>query len=98
MAAAGVVISHNVFTEHGALKLASVLNTEKAIQASIQIVRAFIRLRELLATHQELARQLAEIEKKYNAEIKAIFEAIQKLTFKDCKQHGYFLQYEEHWL
>src|SRR6266571_7567223 len=64
-----------VFTEHGALMLASVLNSEKAIQASIQIVRAFVRLRELLATHQELARKLAEMEKKYNAEFKAIFEA-----------------------
>ena len=69
-----------VFTEHGALMLASVLNSEKAIQASIQIVRAFIRLRELLGTHQELARKLAEMEKKYNAEFKAIFEVIQQLT------------------
>jgi phage regulator Rha-like protein len=69
-----------VFTEHGALMLASVLNSEKAIQASIQIVRAFVRLRELLATHQKLARKLAEMEKKYNAEFKAIFEVIQQLT------------------
>ena len=69
-----------VFTEHGALMLASVLNSEKAIQASIQIVRAFVRLRELLATHEELARKLAEMEKKYNAEFKAIFEVIQQLT------------------
>jgi phage regulator Rha-like protein len=69
-----------VFTEHGALMLASVLNSEKAIQASIQIVRAFVRLREMLATHQELARKLAEMEKKYNAEFKAIFEVIQQLT------------------
>jgi len=69
-----------VFTEHGALMLASVLNSEKAIQASIQIVRAFVRHRELLATHQELARKLAEMEKKYNAEFKAIFEVIQQLT------------------
>jgi phage regulator Rha-like protein len=69
-----------VFTEHGALMLASVLNSEKAIQASIQIVRAFVRLRELLATHRELARKLAEMEKKYNAEFKAIFEVIQQLT------------------
>src|SRR5207253_5810717 len=68
------------FTEHGALMLASVLNSEKAIQACIQIVRAFVRLRELLATHQELARKLAEMEKKYNAEFKAIFEVIQQLT------------------
>jgi hypothetical protein len=60
--------------------LASVLSSEKAIQASIQIVRAFVRLRELLVTHQELARKLAEMEKRYNAEFKAIFEVIQQLT------------------
>src|SRR5438445_11870428 len=69
-----------VFTEHGALMLASVLNSEKAIQASIRIVRAFVRLRELLANHQELARRLAEMEKKYNGEFKAIVEDIQHLT------------------
>src|SRR6266704_6729170 len=73
--AAAVAVMPYVFTEHGALMRASVLNSEKAIQASIQIVRAFVRLRELLATHQELARKLAEMEKKYNAEFKAIFEA-----------------------
>src|SRR5439155_24724382 len=61
-----------VFTEHWALMLASFLNSEKAIQASIQIVRAFVRLRKMLATHQELARKLAEMEKKYNAEFKRI--------------------------
>jgi hypothetical protein len=63
-----------------ALMLASVLNSEKAIQASIQIVRAFVRLRELLATHHKLARKLEEMEKKYNAEFKVTFEVIQQLT------------------
>src|SRR5207245_11124146 len=49
-----------VFTEHGALMLASVLNSEKAIQASIQIVRAFIRLRELVGDPHDMASKLAE--------------------------------------
>jgi phage regulator Rha-like protein len=50
------------FTEHGALMLANVLNSRKAVQASVQIVRTFIRLRELLATHKDLARKLEEME------------------------------------
>ncbi|PYY11999.1 MAG: DNA-binding protein [Acidobacteria bacterium] len=68
-----------VFTEHGALMLASVLNSEAAIHASIQIVRTFIRLRELLATHRELARKLEQMEKKYDSQFKAIFEVIEQL-------------------
>ena len=59
--------------------LASVLNSEAAIRASIQIVRTFIRLRELLATHRELARKLEQMEKKYDAQFKAIFDVIEQL-------------------
>ena len=51
-----------VFTEHGAVMLASVLKSPVAVQASIQVVRAFIRLRELLATHRDLAHKLEEME------------------------------------
>jgi ORF6N domain-containing protein len=68
-----------VFTEHGALMLASVLNSETAIRASIQIVRTFIRLRELLASHRDLAEKLEQIEKKYDAQFKAVFEVIDQL-------------------
>jgi phage regulator Rha-like protein len=50
------------FTEHGAVMLASVLNSPVAVQASVEVVRAFIRLRELLATQRQLARKLAELE------------------------------------
>ena len=59
--------------------LDSVLNSEAAIRASIQIVRTFIRLRELLATHRELARKLEQMEKKYDAQFKAIFDVIEQL-------------------
>ena len=52
------------FTEHGAVMLASVLNTPIAVAASLQVVRAFIHLRGLLANHQDLARKLGELEKK----------------------------------
>jgi len=50
------------FTEHGAIMAASVLNTQQAIEASIFVVRAFVRLREVLATHRRLARKLKELE------------------------------------
>ena len=67
------------FTEHGALMLASVLNSQVAVAASIQIVRAFVRLRELTATHKHLARQLQALEKKYDAQFKVVFDAIRQL-------------------
>jgi hypothetical protein len=52
------------FTEHGALMAASVLNSGRAIQVSVYVVRAFIRLRETLAAHKDLARKLDELERK----------------------------------
>ncbi len=59
--------------------LASLLNTPIAVQASVQVVRAFIRLREMLATHKDLARRLEELEKKYDAQFKVVFDAIRQL-------------------
>lgn len=67
------------FTEHGAVMLANVINNSIAVQASIQIVRTFIRLRELLATHRHLARKLNELEKKYDSQFKIVFDAIRQL-------------------
>jgi phage regulator Rha-like protein len=67
------------FTGHGALMLANVLNSSKAVQVSVQIVRTFIRLREILATHKDLARKLEEMEKKYDQQFKVVFEAIRQL-------------------
>lgn len=67
------------FTEHGSLMLANVLNSPVAVQVSIQIVRAFIRLRELLASHRDLARRLDQLEKRYDAEFKVVFDAIRQL-------------------
>jgi hypothetical protein len=70
------------FTEYGAVMLASVLNSPVAVQASIAVVRAFIRLREILAAHKELARKLAQLEERiegHDEEIVAIFEAIREL-------------------
>ena len=67
------------FTEHGAIMLASVLSTPIAVQANVHVVRAFVRLREVLANHKELARKLEELEKKYDAQFKVVFDAIRQL-------------------
>ena len=69
----------NAFTEHGAVMLASVLNSPIAIEASIQVVRAFVRLREMLASHKDLARKLAALERKYDQQFQVVFDAIRKL-------------------
>jgi len=67
------------FSEHGALMAATVLNSPIAVRVSIQIVRTFVRLRRLLASHAELARKLAELEKRYDAQFKGVFDAIREL-------------------
>jgi len=67
------------FTEHGALMLANVLNSERAAQTSVQVVRAFVKLRQMLASNAELARKLAAMEKKYDAQFKVVFDAIRQL-------------------
>jgi hypothetical protein len=68
-----------VFSEQGVAMLSSVLNSDKAIQVNIEIMRAFVRLREILATHKDLARKLEEMEKKYDAQFKIVFDAIRQL-------------------
>ncbi|MCJ7683086.1 MAG: ORF6N domain-containing protein [Desulfobacteraceae bacterium] len=67
------------FTEHGAIMAASVLNTLRAIEVSIFVVRAFVKLREMLATHKEIERKLIVLEKKYDKQFKVVFEAIRQL-------------------
>lgn len=70
------------FTEHGAIMAATVLNSPQAIAASIYVVRAFVKLREMLATHRELAAKFAELEHKldhHDEQIIALFDAIREL-------------------
>ncbi|MBI5094966.1 MAG: ORF6N domain-containing protein [Candidatus Hydrogenedentes bacterium] len=67
------------FTEHGALMAANVLNSPAAVQASIQVVRAFVRFRRLIATDEDLARKLAVPEKKYDKNFKVIFDTLRAL-------------------
>jgi hypothetical protein len=73
------------FTEHGALMLANVLNSERAAQTSVMVVRAFVRLRQMLASNAELARKLAAMEKKYDAQFKVVFDAIRQLMSPPAK-------------
>ena len=67
------------FTEHGILMLSSVLKSSRAVQVNIQIMRAFVKLRQLLNTHKELAHKLEALEKKYDAQFKSVFDAIKML-------------------
>src|SRR2546430_4338256 len=67
------------FTEHGAIMAANVLNSKTAVQASVQVVRAFIRLRQMLTSNAELARKLGELESKYDAQFSVVFDAIRQL-------------------
>ena len=66
------------FTEQGVAMLSSVLRSERAVQVNIEIMRAFVRLREMLASHAELARKLDALEKKYDAQFRVVFDAIRQ--------------------
>ena len=82
------------FTEHGAIQAANVLNSPQAVDMGIYVVRAFVRMREMLATHQDLARRLADLEEKTEAltlqqdtfahntriQLKQVVEAVRQLT------------------
>jgi len=67
------------FTEHGSLMLANVLRSPTAFQVSVAIVRAFIRLREAIASHRDLATKLDVLERKYDRQFKVVFDAIRAL-------------------
>ncbi len=78
-----------VFTEHGALMLASVLNTAQAISASLQVVRVFVKIREIVSTNQELSEKLTTLESKYDSQFKEVFEALRQLmsvSIQDTEQ------------
>ncbi len=71
-----------VFTEHGTIMLAAVLNSERAVFASIYVVRAFVKLREFLEVNKELARKIEELEAKYDEQFSIVFQAIRELIQK----------------
>jgi hypothetical protein len=80
-----------VFTEHGAIMLASVLNSSVAIEASVRVVRAFVHLREMLAGNKQLAARFAELERRLDAHdgaIKTLFDAIRELLEPGGSESG----------
>jgi phage regulator Rha-like protein len=68
------------FTEQGVAMLSSVLHSKRAVQVNIEIMRTFVHLREILATHKNLARKLDELEKKYDQQFRVVFEAIRQMV------------------
>lgn len=88
-------VTPNAFTEHGVAMLASVLNSKKAIRISISIIKAFVKLRQIISTHKELSYKLAELEQKiekHDEAIRGIFDAIRELMIppeKPKRQIGF---------
>jgi phage regulator Rha-like protein len=72
-----------VFTEQGVAMLSSVLNSERAVQVNIQVIRTFTKLREMIATHKDLRLKIEEMEKKYDRKFKVVFDAIACLLKED---------------
>ena len=70
----------HAFTQEGIAMLSSVLRSERAVQVNIGIMRAFVRLRALAASHQDLARRLDDLERKYDKQFKVVFDAIRSLV------------------
>ena len=73
------------FTEQGVAMLSSVLNSKKAIQVNIQIIRTFYKLREMVVSNKELSRRIDELEKKYDKRFRVIFENIKLMIKEDAK-------------
>ncbi len=69
----------HVFTENGVAMLSSILNSERAIQVNIQIMRTFTKIREMLSSHKDLRHKIEEMEKKYDSQFKIVFNAIKEL-------------------
>ncbi len=87
------------FTEHGVAMLSGVLRSPRAVQVNIEIMRAFVRLRRLLSANKALARKVDELEGKYDAQFKVVFDAIRQLMEpppeSKRKPIGFIAEYEE---
>ena len=86
------------FTEQGVAMLSSVLRSKRAVMVNIEIMRAFVRLRQMLASNADLARKLAALEMKYDAQFKVVFDAIRELmTPPERKKRSIgFAPWEDH--
>ena len=74
------------FTEQGVAMLSTVLRSQRAVQVNIEIMRAFVRLRRILAEHKDLAGKLEALEKKYDSKFKVVFDAIRELMRPERKK------------
>jgi hypothetical protein len=84
-----------VFTEQGVAMLSTVLNSERAVQVNIEIMRVFVKLREIISTHKDLARKLEELEKKYDTKFRVVFDALRELmkpAEKEKKSIGFLVK------
>ena len=75
------------FTENGVAMLSSVLNSQRAVQVNIQIMRTFTRLREIISANKDLSRRLDELEKKYDNQFRIVFDAIRELMTPPEPKH-----------
>ena len=94
----GVRIPPYAFTEQGVAMLSSVLNSDRAVQVNIEIMRAFVRLRQMLSSDADLARKLETLEKKYDAQFKIVFDAIRQLMSPPAKpkrEIGFHVKYDD---
>lgn len=93
--------SVHAFTEQGVAMLSGVLQSPCAIQVNIEIMRAFVRLRQMLSSHADLARKLDDLERKYDSQFRVVFEAIRELMappeprkrqigFQVRERHGHY--------
>ena len=73
------------FTEQGIAMLSSVLNSKRAIQVNIEIMRTFVKLREMISTHKDLTKKLNELEKKYDGQFQIVFEAVRQILETETK-------------
>ena len=71
------------FTEQGVAMLSGILNSERAINVNIAIMRAFVQMRRLMESHKDLAKKIEELESKYDEQFRIVFEAIRKLIQKE---------------
>ena len=76
------------FTEQGVAMLSSVLRSKRAVQVNIAIMRAFVKLRDMLSAHKDLARKLERMEKKYDSQFKIVFDAIRELMAPPASRKG----------
>ena len=82
----------HAFTEQGVAMLSTVLRSDRAIRVNIEIMRAFVRMRKILATHADLDRRLSDLEKKFDAQFRVVFDALRQLmipTAPSRKQIGF---------